>query len=143
MHVNSRKRCRGGSVLEGALFLPWFIFLFIGALDWGFYAHALISTQNAARVAALYTSTSSTTAADSTTACQYALGQLKTAVNIGTLSTCNGLPLIVTAAKVTGPDGQEASEVVVTYQTTRLIPIPGLLAGQATIRRVCQMPLRS
>jgi hypothetical protein len=68
---------------------------------------------------------------------------LKTAVNIGTLSTCKGLPLIVTVAKVTGPDGQEASEVVVTYQTTRLIQIPGLLAGQTTIRRVCQMPLRS
>jgi hypothetical protein len=47
--VNSRKRCRGGSVLEGALFLPWFIFLFIGALDWGFYAHALISTHGRTR----------------------------------------------------------------------------------------------
>jgi Flp pilus assembly protein TadG len=141
--MNHRKRRKGGSVLEGALFLPWFIFLFIGAFDWGFYAHALISTENAARVAALYTSTSSTTADDSATACSYALAQLKTAPNIGSLSTCQNLPLIVTAAKVTGPDGQWASEVVITYRTTQLIPIPGLLMGQATIRRVCQMALRS
>ena len=51
-----RKNRRGGSALELAFFLPWYIFLFIGAFDWGFYAHALISAENAVRVAVLYTS---------------------------------------------------------------------------------------
>jgi hypothetical protein len=40
----------GGSALEFALLMPWYVFLFVGAFDWGFLAHALISTESAARV---------------------------------------------------------------------------------------------
>jgi Flp pilus assembly protein TadG len=47
---------RGHAMLEAALLLPWVLFLFVGAFDLGFYNYALISTQNAARVAAWYTS---------------------------------------------------------------------------------------
>jgi len=47
-----------------ALLLPWYFFLFVGTFDWGFYAHALISTEAAARTAVLYTSQSSATASD-------------------------------------------------------------------------------
>ncbi len=78
----ARNRRRGGSALEMALLLPWYAFLFVGAFDWGFYSHALISTQAAARSAALYTSTSSSTAADQTTACIYARSEMKVASNV-------------------------------------------------------------
>lgn len=136
-----RRRPRGGSVLEMAFFMPWYIFLFIGAFDWGFYARALISTENAARVAAHYTSTDNTTAADQATACTLALEELRIAANVPTVSACDTLPVIVTARAVTGADGQPASEVDVTYQTQKLIPIPLLLQGQATLYRTAQMRL--
>ncbi len=126
-----------------ALFLPWFIFLFVGAFDWGFYAHGLISTQSAARIAALYASKSNGAASDSAMACTYALEELRTATNIGSkVTSCGSAPLIVTASQVTGVDGQPASQVTVQYTTPSLIPIPGLLEGQATFYRVVQMRIR-
>lgn len=138
-----RDRRRGGSALEMALLLPWYMFLFVGAFDWGFYAHALISTENAARVAALYTSTSSSSAADSTTACTLALEEMKISVNLAGVSTCTALPLTVSATSVTGADGQPASQVTISYQTQSLIPIPGLLQPQFTFTRSAQMRVRS
>lgn len=128
-----------------AMLLPWYIFLFIGAFDWGFYAHALISTESAARVAALYASTNSTTATDSSGVCTYALEELRTSVNVGSgVTGCNALPLVVSTSLLSGggADGQDAAQVAVTYQTTGVIPIPGLLTGQATFYRVVQMRLR-
>ena len=140
-----RKNQRGGSALEMALFLPWYIFLFIGTFDWGFYAHALISTESAARVAALYTSTSAATAADSTNACIYANEELRIASNVPTTPSCSSSPLVVTATSLTSTsaDGQAASQVTVQYTTIGLIPIPGLLESSATFYRVVQMRLRS
>lgn len=115
---------------------PWLVFLFAGAFDWGFYAYALISVQNAARVAVQYTSGSATTATDATTACSYVLAELRGEPNIGTtVTTCNALPLIVTATSTTGPDSAAAAKVVVTYQTVKLVPIPGILVGQITLVR--------
>jgi len=73
---------RGHAVLEFALFLPFLLFLFVGAFDWGFYSWALISTENAARVAALYTSGSSTSASDSAGACTLAIAELADAPNV-------------------------------------------------------------
>src|SRR5262245_49395569 len=128
-----RNRRRGGSALEMALCMPWFVFLFVGAFDWGFYARALISVENAARVASLYTPGSSGTAADIGGACEYAKGELLITSNVDPNSTCNALPLIVTATAKGGAgqpasaDGQPASEVSVTYRTQSLIPIPGVL----------------
>ena len=146
MKTLRRKRCRGGSALEMSFFMPWYIFLFVGAYDWGFYAHGLISTASAARVAALYTSTDSTTQASSAGACTYALEELRIAINIpSTLTTCNALPVIVKATARTGTasaDCNPASEVAVTYRTGAFIPIPGLLRGQATFYRVVQMRVR-
>ncbi len=138
-----RRNQRGGSALEMALFLPWYLFLFVGTFDWGFYAHALISTESAARVAALYTSTSSTTAADATNACVYANEELRISSNIPTTPSCAASPLIVTATSVTGADSQPATQVTVQYTTVGLIPIPGLLEKSATFYRVVQMRLRS
>lgn len=122
---------------------PWIFLLFMGVLDFGFYVYAAISTEHAARVAALYTSSSSSNANDNTTACYYALQALRDLPNVpSTLTTCTSLPVIVTAAPVTGPDGAAASQVSVTYQTLPLFPIPGLM-GQMTITRTAQMRVKS
>jgi Flp pilus assembly protein TadG len=140
-----RKGQRGGSALEMALMLPWYMFLFVGTFDWGYYAHSLISTESAARVAALYTSQSSATAANQSVACILANEELRVATNISSSGTptCASSPLIVTAAAVTGPDNNSASQVSVTYTTISLIPIPLLLEKQATFYRVITMRLRS
>jgi hypothetical protein len=122
-----------------ALLAPWVFFLFIGALDVGFYSYALISLQAAARTAALYASTNVVTAVDSATACTLALGEMGSLPNVGT--TCAANPT-VTANLVTGIDSQNAAEVAVTYQSFSLIPIPGLLAQQFTVTRVVRMKIR-
>jgi Flp pilus assembly protein TadG len=131
-------------MLEVSMMLPLVAFLFMGAFDMGYYAYALISVQDAVRVAALYTSTSSTTAADSTTACTYVINELKSLPNIGTsVTTCNGTPLTVTAQTVTGAGTTSATLVSVTYQSSYLFPIPGVLANQFTWTRTAKMPLRN
>ena len=141
---NRLRRQRGHAVLESALLLPWIFFIFVGAFDMGFYSYALISTENAARVAVMYTSSSSSTASDSSTACSIALGELGAMRNMNGITSCDALPLTVGATSVaTGADGAPASQVTVTYQSDPLIPIPGLLMGRLTITRIVQMRLRS
>jgi len=131
---------KGHAVIEVALISPWIFFLFVGALDLGFFSYALICTENAARVAAAYTSSSPSYAADANGACRAALGELSRLPNARTISTCNSLPVIVTATQIPGVDGSPASSVAVTYQTVPLIPIPGL-AKQLTITRTVKMRL--
>jgi hypothetical protein len=124
---------------------PWLVFLFIGALDSGFYMYALIGVQSAARIAVLYTSSSSTTAADSTDACTLVLKELSAMPNIGSSVTSCGAPspLVVTA---TGPStdqfGNTYSTVSVQYKTLTLMPIPGILASNFTLTRTAQMQIR-
>jgi Flp pilus assembly protein TadG len=135
---------RGSSAIEFALLIPWYVFLFVGALDFGFYSYALIGVQSAARISAMYTASSALSASDATTSCSYALDQLRGMPNVGqSLSTCSASPLVVTAALVTGPDGSNATSVTVTYTTPQLIPIPRLLPGVLTISRTVQMRVRS
>ena len=105
----------------------------------GFFAYSLVATQNAARVAAEYASTSTITAVDNAAACRYALDEMSALSNVRTLSTCGALPLIVTANRVTGPDGTLATSVSVTYRTDMLIPIPGLSGRYAFTRTVLMM----
>jgi len=69
-------RTKGHAVLEAALLTPWLIFLFVGAFDMGFYAYALISVENAVRVAAEYTASSTAASTDSNTACTLILKEL-------------------------------------------------------------------
>ncbi|HUE03418.1 MAG TPA: TadE family protein [Bryobacteraceae bacterium] len=129
-------------MLEAALLLPWVLFMFVGVFDVGFYNYALICTENAARVAAWYTSQSPSTATDSTTACTYALAELSDMPNVGTsVTTCGASPVVVTATQVTGADSALASQVSVSYTSPQLIPIPGQLSGQFTFDRVVQMRL--
>jgi Flp pilus assembly protein TadG len=136
------RRERGHAMLETALLLPWVLFLFVGAFDLGFYNYALISTQNAARVAAWYTSQTPTTSTDSTTACTYALAELSAMPNVGTtVTSCATSPVVVTATQVTGADGALAAQVSVSYTSPQMIPLPGVLPGQYTFDRKVQMRL--
>ena len=130
-----------------ALLMPWYIFLFVGALDWGFFSHALISTASAARVVALYASKdsghSATTPTNNTNTCLLALDELRFAANDPTsLITCAALPVIVSYSAVTGADGQAAAMVTVQYQTVQLVPIPGILGNQFTFQRTVRMRIR-
>ena len=135
---------RGANAIEFALLCPWYIFLFVGAIDFGFYSYALIATQNAARVAAMYSAASVSSAADAATTCSYALDQLRGLPNVGSaLTTCAARPLIVTASLISGPDGAYATSVTVAYTTPQMIPMPGLIPGQLTIYRTVQMKVRS
>jgi Flp pilus assembly protein TadG len=140
---------RGSSMVEFALLMPWYAFLFVGAFDYGFYAYGLIATQNAARVAAMYCSASASRASncDATyAACNYALDQLRNLPNVGSSMTgpCSA-PVVVTTTMLTAattpssPDGGNAAQVTVTYTTPQLIPIPGLLPGVLTISRTVKM----
>lgn len=140
--VGGRSR-RGNALIEFSLLMPWYVFLFVGVFDFGFYSYSLIATESAARVAALYCATDSGKATDSATACNFALDQLRNLPNVGSgVVTCNGSPLTVTASAWSGPDGNSGTSVLVTYTTPQLIPIPGLLPGQLTINRTVKMPLR-
>jgi Flp pilus assembly protein TadG len=145
------RRRTGCAIFEFSLLMPWYLLLFIGAFDYGFYAYSLIASQSAATVAALYCATSSSTVSDSTTACGYALDQFRNLPNVGSsMNTCGtgstvtaGAPVAVSASSVTGPDLNPATSVTVVYLTPRLIPIPGLLPGQLTITRTVKMSIYS
>ena len=145
--MTKARKSRGNILLEFSFLLPWYVFLFVGAFDTGFYVYALMATQGAAREAALYCAASSTTASDSTTACAYALDQLRGLPNIGFgMSSCSASPLVVSASLVTGassPDGTNAAQVSVAYTSPQLIPIPGIFPGQLTFTRQVVMRIRS
>ena len=126
---------------------PWIFLLFMGLLDFGFYAYAIISVENAARVGAQYTSTGPSTAADTAGACFQVLEELRMMPNVPTnLAICTATPVQVTVTALPGvacPEGIATSdgctEVAVTYTTIPLFPLPGL-TGQLTItRRVMEM----
>ena len=140
-----RRRVSGNAVVEVALLLPWFAFLFMGVFDFGFYAYALISTENAARSATMYLAGSYSVAegewqapapASQPGACQYVLGELRKLPNVGASVTgCSALPVQVTVnPPVLEADGSYSTSLMVAYRTVPLFPIPGL-AGQLTIRR--------
>ncbi len=130
---------QGASMLEMTLIAPWFLFLFIGVVDLGLYSYSMIAVENAARVAAEYTSTNPAVAADQDVACTTVRWELEKLPSVSSLDNCNSVPLIVTAASTTGPDGHLATSISVTYQSARLIPIPGLLTGQLNVTRNVQM----
>jgi Flp pilus assembly protein TadG len=137
----------GQSVIEFTLLLPWLVFLFVGGFDWGYYAHALISTQSAARVAGIYGANLSGGTVSSNTVCTLALQELKIDPNVSGLTSCAGpvssSQAVVTSAACTTVDSVNTIQVVVTYQTPQLIPIPGLLAGKMTLQRTAQLPMKN
>ncbi len=152
---------RGHAVVETAFMIPWIIFLFVGVFDMGFYAYSVIATQNAARAAALYTSASPAAATDQAGACCFALKELEgmgnvsgpafsasqcACVDIDAVDDANPVGVRTEQLDSTTPtqsmDGQLASRVTVRYRTIRMIPIPGLLAGQETMTRAVEMRVR-
>ncbi len=146
MKLARQRGRKGNSLVEVTLLAPWLFFLFVGVLDFGFYAYSFISTENAARAAALLTSRSTSAASDQLDACQIVKSELQWASYGRTFpATCNSAPLIVTATwchsggACTAKDGTSASEVSVTYTTVTMIPIPGVLASQFAITRTVQM----
>lgn len=136
------KRRRGSSMVEFALLMPWYAFLFVGAYDYGFYAYSFIAVENAARVSAMYCSASHSTATNcSASACDYANNQLQNLPNVGSasLTSCTSAVTVSTSDLTSGPDGTEAIQVTVTYTTPTLIPIPNLLPGTMTFSRTVTM----
>jgi Flp pilus assembly protein TadG len=137
-----RKMRAGSSVVEFAFLVPWFIFLFVGVLDMGYYNYALITAQSAARTAALYTSTSASAASSTQTdrACTNVYDQLTSNINLSGATTCTGTsPISLTTSVAAGPDGNQASTVTVQFTSATLIPIPGLLPANIPIIRTAQM----
>lgn len=154
-NVRTSRRRAGNSMVEAAFVMPFFIFLFLGVFDFGFYAYALICVENGARAAAMHTSTNGNTDDDSEGACRAALEEMKGLPNVPrTLacpacafgSSCTVGPLSVTATAIpagASADGLfPASRVAMRYQTIPLFPIPGM-AGQFTINRTVEMRRRN
>jgi TadE-like protein len=137
-------------MIELVLIAPWFVFLFIGALDWGFFSSALITAQAALRSAVLYTSSDPNFKARTDLACNIVLDEMRKLPNIGSsvtvcgsggTSTMTSNPAVLAEA-VTGPDGASASKVTLTYRSVSVIPIPGILAKQFTFSRNATMRIR-
>jgi hypothetical protein len=148
-----RRNRSGSAVVEVALMMPWLIFIFVGVLDFGFYAYAVICTESAARVAAIGASGSSGTVTVAV-ACPLAIGELKGLPNIPSTftSSCTALPVIVTAHLLTCSTTPQAADctanpivspssaqIAVTYQSLPMIPIPGVLMSRLTLTRVAEM----
>jgi Flp pilus assembly protein TadG len=147
-------REKGNAVMEFALIAPLLFPLILVVFDFGLYAYAFISVQNAARVAALRNSGGVDSAADQAGACTLAIDELRGMPNIGSTfsSGCTASPLSVTAVLLcptstncTGPsasiDSQPAAMVSVTYIVPDLFRFP-LIAPQS-ITRTSQMRMRS
>jgi hypothetical protein len=121
------------------------VFSFIGVLDFGFSAYAMIATQNAARIGAMWGAANSINAQSggtfTTAACNYALDELQYAPT--SVSSCGGAsPVSVTATyAASGADDLPTVTVAVTYTVT-LLAIPGLMPGSLAITRSVQMPVR-
>jgi len=154
--IPPNRRRSGNSIIEMTFMLPWLLFLFVGVFDVGFYCYALIATQNAARAAAVHNSISKTAAIDPDgSGCQIVVSELSTAAYGRALAGCNTQTLQVESDYCPGAQGSnpssssstqqypcptsigntDAVQVVVTYQSALLIPIPGLLRGQLPITR--------
>src|SRR5215469_6207865 len=126
MMARSRKSRRGAAMMELALFSPWIVFLFVGTLDWGFYAYSLITLETATRSAASWNANHASPG-DATTACQIVYNEMQTLINMAGVTTCGGSTAVsVSASQVTGPDNENAAQVAVTYTSPQMIPIPGL-----------------
>ncbi len=137
-NILQKRKKRGSALVELTMLIPWVFFLFVGVIDLGFFCYSLIAVENSARVAAEYTSKSSSFAGSTSGACTRVLAELAMLPGVPALANCNSSPLVVTATAVTGPDGSPATSVSVTYNLS-MIPIPGLLMGTLNVTRNVQM----
>ena len=139
----------GGAAVEVALMSPWLFLLFIAVFDFGFYGYAAITTANAARVAALWTSSDPGRANPADANNVTYLHQL-VAEEMASLPNTRSLvgspaysypPLSVSMALGAEPEGEQTSIVTVRYQTVPLFPLPWL-RGQFEITRLARMRVR-
>ncbi len=131
-------------MIEVTLMAPWIFFLFVGVLDFGFYAYAFICTENAARAAVLLTSKSRVAATDQASACAIVLNEMAWAAYGRVVSpSCSAAPLVVNATLLPngGLDGTDAAQVEVQYTTIPMMPIPGAMAGSFVVDRKWQMKI--
>jgi Flp pilus assembly protein TadG len=151
---------RGNAIIEMTFMVPWLFFLFVGVLDFGFCAYALISVENAARVAALTLAQTTSSASSSTAtavACALVTQELGSMANYAQFNaTCSSGVLVVTTSYVAAASAADsgaadcgssgcwpASSVTVTYQTVPLIPFPGFLTtNRLTITRTVQVGVK-
>jgi Flp pilus assembly protein TadG len=162
MPIRRKQRESGNSIIEVALMSPWIFFLFVGVFDLGFYAYAVICTENAARAAATQTASSANVGVG--VECDAAWNELKGLPNVASLpQNCTQAPVTVTRKTLctqatvqpstivctapgcadcggtSDPLGQAASsQVSVTYQSGLFIPIPGVLTNQLNITRIVE-----
>jgi Flp pilus assembly protein TadG len=135
-----KKNRTGSSAVEFAFLVPWFIFLFVGVLDLGYYNYALITAQSAARTAALFTSSSTSASTQTNQACAYVYDQLTSNINLTGATTCDSpSPISLTTSVGTGPDSNQASTVTVQFTSATLIPIPGVLPASIPVVRQAVM----
>lgn len=139
---------RGQAVVEVSLLIPWLVFSFVAAFNFGIFAYSMISTENAARTGAMYASQSLSVAQSSTIVsqvCTYVLGELGDAPGVGSgVNSCTASPVSVTVtAHTPGSAGMNTVTVAVTYNTMQLIPLPGLMAGSLAITRSVEAPIRN
>jgi hypothetical protein len=134
-------------VIEVTLLVPWIVFSFVAAFNFGIFAYAMISTENAARSGAMYASQSLAVAQSGTIVtqvCTYVLGELGDAPGMSGVAACTSAPVTVTVTPETpGSGGMNTVKVAVTYNTMHLIPLPGLMAGSLSITRTVEMPIRN
>ena len=148
MNLSLLSHRSGQAVVEVTLLIPWLVFSFVAAFNFGIFAYALVSTQNAARSAAMFAAQSLTVAQSGTIVtqvCPYALGELGDAPGVGAgVTTCTSAPVTVTVtAETPGAGNMNTVRVSVTYNTVHLIPLPGLMAGSLIIKRTVEMPIRN
>ncbi|MGA2134453.1 MAG: TadE family protein [Bryobacteraceae bacterium] len=149
--ANSKGRIRrsaGQAVVEVTMLIPWMVFAFVAAFNFGVFAYSMISTENAARTGAMYAAQSLTVAQGGSIVsqvCPYVLGELGDAPGVGSgVTTCTGSPVSVTVtANTPGSGGMNTVKVSVTYNTMQMIPLPGLMAGSLAITRSVELPIRN
>ncbi|MEO8027366.1 MAG: TadE family protein [Bryobacteraceae bacterium] len=147
----NRRNQRGNVMVEFALSAPIALMFMTAAFDFGFYAYAFISVENAARSAALRNSGGRESAADQPAACAVAMQELRGLPNIGTLATCGTAPLIVTSVLCDGPgacagsagtpDGAPAAAVTISYTMPSVFRIA--FTGPGVITRTSEMKVRT
>ena len=154
MANRSNKRRKGNAIVEFALIAPLLFPMILVVVDFGLYAYAFISVENAARVGALRNSGGIDSAADQTGACSMAIDELRGMPNVGSSfsSTCNAAPISVTAqylcptatncsGSMATIDSYPAASVSVTYTVPGLFQFPFI--SPQTITRSAQMRIRS
>ena len=154
MRRKSRRGEGGQAIIEVALMTPWIFFLFVGALDFGLYSYALITTQNAARVAAMSGSFGGSAPAAITT-CNLVVAEMNSLPGTqsyvpgtytclyDTAPTTSNRIAIATPTTEAETDGSTAAVVTVSFLPLVAIPIPGVMNGPLTITRTAKAPLLS